>query len=291
MTATTGSGPNRLVGLRSRKHIAPFELVRPATVQEAHTAMQTGPRTAFMAGGLDLIDRMKSGDAFDRVVFLEGVATLRGIRRAGGKIVIVALASHAEVAHSEVLAAAVPDFVALWRGIANPRVRLAGTIGGNLMSGLPHYDAAPALLALDARATLSDDAGGSRTVAIDALADHHGALLESIAFDEAPVLHLLADRSLHPTLSIYLAARASAQGELHAARVAVGCAYARPVAVDLPVAGKTLQTCAGNAAELAQAVAGALPAPIEDGVASRQYRRRMIEVFVRRLLVRLGARA
>lgn len=280
-----------LVGLRSRKHIVPFDLMRPTTVEEACAAMREGPRAAFMAGGIDLIDRMKSGEAFDRVVFLDRLAALHGIRRANGKIVIGALTTHADIAHSEVLADAVPDLPALWCGIANPRVRHAGTIGGNLMSGLPHYDAAPALLALAAEATLSGGAGGPRAVAIDALPDHRGALLESIAFDEAPALHLIADRSLHPTLSIYLGARSSAQGEVHAARIAVGCAYARPVAVDLPVAGKPLQTCATDAADLARAVAGELPAPIEDGLASQQYRRRMIEVLVRRLLVRLGARA
>jgi len=289
--AMTNAAPHqtRLVGLRSRKHIVPFSLVRPTTVAEACAAMQAAGRTAFMAGGLDLIDRMKSGEAFDRVIFLDAIAPLRGIRRVDGRIVIGALTTHADVGRSDVLASAVPSLSALWREIANPRVRHTGTLGGNLMSGLPHYDAGPALLALAAEATLSTSAG-SRTISIDALADHRGALLESVAFRAAPALHLLADRSLHPMLSVYLGA-SSADGELLAARVTVGCAHAQAPAVDLPVAGKPLQTIADNAADLARAVVSEVPPPIDDGLASGSYRRRMMEVLIRRLLVRLGATA
>jgi CO/xanthine dehydrogenase FAD-binding subunit len=184
----------------------------------------------------------------------------------------------------------VPGLSALWREIANPRVRYAGTIGGNLMSGLPHYDAAPALLALGAEATLSTGAGDPRIVGIDALTGHRGALLENVAFSVAPGIHLLADRSLHPMLSVYLGA-SSANGLLLAARIAIGCAYARARAVELPVAGKPLRAIADNAADLARIVIGELPVPIEDGLASGSYRRRMIEVLIRRLLVRLGASA
>jgi aerobic carbon-monoxide dehydrogenase medium subunit len=278
-----------LVGLRSRKHILPFSLVRPTTVAEACTTMRAGGRAAFMAGGLDLIDRMKNGEAFDRVIFLDDITPLHGIQRVDGRIVIGALATHADVGRSDVLASAVPGLSALWREIANPRVRHTGTLGGNLMAGLPHYDAAPALLALGAEATLSTSAS-SRTISIDALADHRGALLESVAFRAAPALHLLADRSLHPTLSVYLGA-SSANGVLIAARIGVGCAYARALAVDLPVDGKPLPRIADNAADLACAVIGGLPPPMDDGLASGSYRSRVMEVLIRRLLVRLGATA
>jgi carbon-monoxide dehydrogenase medium subunit len=288
----TNAAPHqtRLVGLRSRKHILPFSLIRPTTVAEACAAMQAGGRTAFMAGGLDLIDRMKSGEAFDRVIFLDAIAPLHGIRRLDGRIVIGALATHAEVGRSDALASVVPGLSALWHEIANPRVRHTGTLGGNLMSGLPHYDAGPALLALAAEATLSTSAGSRSTISIDALADHRGALLESVAFRVAPALHLLADRSLHPMLSVYLGA-SSADGQLLTARVTVGCAYTQAPAVDLPVAGKPLRTIADNAADLARAVVGEVPPPIGDGLASGSYRRRMMEVLIRRLLVRLGATA
>jgi aerobic carbon-monoxide dehydrogenase medium subunit len=198
------------------------------------------------------------------------------------------LATHAEIARSDGLTAAVPGLSALWRDVANPRIRATGTIGGNLMSGLPHYDGAPALLALGAEATLRTGSGLLK-VGIDQLPDHRGALLESIGISENPSAHLLADRSLHPALAIYLAATLR-EREVRAARIAVGCAYARPVAVDLAVAGMPLAAIAAGAADIAHAATHALPAAmLGDGAASAAYRRRMFTVIVRRLLVRLGA--
>ena len=57
-----------LVGLRSRKHIPPFDLVRPASVEEACRALATPGRSVVMAGGLDLIDRLKGGEPVDRII-------------------------------------------------------------------------------------------------------------------------------------------------------------------------------------------------------------------------------
>jgi aerobic carbon-monoxide dehydrogenase medium subunit len=277
------------VGLRSRKHIRPFDLLRPANTGEAIGMALPDTRSAFMAGGLDLIDDMKSGTTFDRVILLDGIAPMKAIRREDGRIVIGALATHAEIVCSDVLAEAAPDLAALWRTIANPRVRCTGTIGGNLMSGQPHYDAAPALLALGAEAVLHT-ASGVRTVGIGKLADHPGALLDNISIAETP-RRLLADRSLHPVLSIYLGARVS-RGELAAARVAIGCAYERPAAVDLPVGGEPVWGLAARADEVVRAVAAALPAGMaDDGLASAAYRRRMCDALIRRLLVRLAAHA
>ncbi len=281
---------SNLVGLRSRKHIRPFKLLRPVSTGEAIGMALPGARSAFMAGGLDLIDEMKSGKTFERVILLAGIGTMKAVRRAGGNIVIGALTTHAEFASNDLLREVVPELVTLWRTIANPRVRYAGTIGGNLMSARPQYDAAPALLALGAEAVLHS-ATAVRTIGIDSLANQDGALLENISLAETPLLRLLADRSLHPALSIYLGARADGC-ELISARIVIGCAYERPVAVDLPLRGEPVSALAAKAAEIARAVAAALPAGMaDDGLAGAAYRRRMCDVLIRRLLVRLGSQA
>ena len=281
---------SNLVGLRSRKHIRPFDLLCPTSAGEAIGMALPEARSAFMAGGLDLIDEMKSGKTFERVILLAGIGAMKAVRRAGGNIVIGALTTHAEFASNELLREVVPDLVTLWRTIANPRVRYAGTIGGNLMSARPQYDAAPALLALGAEAVLHS-ATAVRTIGIDSLADHDGALLESISIAETPLLRLLTDRSLHPALSIYLGARVN-ECELMSARIVIGCAYERPVAMDLPLRGDPVSALAANAADVARAVAAALPAGMAgDGFASAAYRRRICDVLIRRLLVRLGSQA
>jgi aerobic carbon-monoxide dehydrogenase medium subunit len=279
-----------LVGLRSRKHIHPFDLLRPRSSEEACAGMAPHRRAAFIAGGLDLIDRMKNGEAFDRLISLEGITALKGIRRTQGRIVIGALVTHAEIADSDLLADAAPDLPALWATIANPRVRCAGTIGGNLMSGISHYDAAPALIALGAEATVCT-AAGRTIIAVDRLPDHRGALLENLSIVEAPAVRLLADRSLHPLLSVYLGARV-ADESVQSAWIAIGCAYAKPVAADLAPAGRRVRDLAVDAADISQRITDGLPpAMLDDGLASAAYRRRMCRILIRRLLVRLGAAA
>ena len=154
------------------------------------------------------------------------------------------------------------------------------------MSGLPHYDAMPALLALGATATIADAALGVRTIALNELASS-GALLVNVIVP-ASSMRLLADRSLHPSLAVYVGANIDA-GTIKDMRVSVGGAYARPQVVLLPVTGLSQSALGELAATLAHTVLDALPEPLSDGFASATYRRRMIAVLTRRLLVRLGA--
>lgn len=277
-----------LVGLRSRKHIPPFELFRPASVEEACQACSEPGRVALMAGGLDLIDRLKAGEAVDRVVHLAGVRELSVIRRDGDSISIGALTTHAELAQSEVLTELLPDLPAIWRTIANPRVRSAGTIGGNLMSAMPHYDAWPALLALGAQAVAIDRSGAHSAFDLRMVHGRDDIILAQVRLPMTPSRRLLADRSLHPIVSVYLGAIVE-DGIVLSVRVAMGCAYAQPATVELPVAGVPVATLGVDAAELARAAATPLPGAISDGLASGSYRQRMVEVLVRRLLIKLGS--
>lgn len=277
-----------LVGLRSRKHIAPFDLVRPASLDEACSALSAPGRNAVMAGGLDLIDRLKHGEAIDRVIHLASVRELSGIRRDGDTISVGALTSHAEVIGDSLLAGLLPDFPAIWRGIANPRVRHTGTLGGNLMSALPHYDAGPALLALGASAVAMNVSGARETLELTRLGQRNKIILERIRIPAAFPQRLLADRSLHPIISLYLGAEIEARA-IRSARIAVGCAYAQPAVAELPIAGVPVAALGSNAAEAARDTAAAMAEPISDGLASGSYRRRMIEVLTRRLLIKLGS--
>jgi carbon-monoxide dehydrogenase medium subunit len=258
-------------------------------MEEACRALSEPGRATLMAGGLDLIDRLKLGEPVDRIVHLAGVRELSGIERDGDTVSIGALTTHAELARSTLLAELLPDLPAVWRTLANPRVRSAGTIGGNLMSAMPHYDAWPALLALGAEAVALDRSGARLASDLRALRGRADIILGQV---RVPVdsfrRRLLADRSLHPIVSVYLGANIE-NGKVHSARIAVGCAYAQAAMVELPIASVPAATLGSDAAELARAAAGPLPEPISDGLASGSYRRRMIEVLARRLLIKLGS--
>ena len=280
-----------LVGLRSRKHIPSFDLVRPASVEEACRALAAPGRSVAMAGGLDLIDRLKGGESVERIIHLAGVREFSGIRRDGDTISIGALTTHAQLAHSAMLADVLPDVPAIWRTIANPRVRFVGTLGGNLMSAAPHYDAWPALLALGADALVFDRSGVLAAVELPALRDRDDILLGQVRIGAASFQRrLLADRSLYPIVSVYFGASID-DGTVRSARIVAGCAHAHAVMAELQVAGAPVASLGSDAGELAHAVAGALPEPISDGLASGSYRRRMIEILARRLLIKLGSRS
>ena len=74
------------------------------------------------------------------------------------------------------------------------------------------------------------------------------------------------------------------------ARIVAGCAHAQAVMTELQVAGTPLASLGTDAGDLARAFAGSVPDPFSDGLASGSYRRRMIEILTRRLLVKLGSR-
>lgn len=273
-----------LTGQRSRKHIAPFDLVRPTSIDACLPWLSRGPRIGLMAGGLDLIDRMKFGQPFDTVVSLSAIPDLKGIRRKDGAIIVGALTTHAALSRNPLIIETIPDVATLWREIANPRIRHTGTIGGNVMSRQPHYDAMPALMALGATVTIADPATGVRTVALNEFPGD--ALLINVIIP-ATGARLVADRSLHPSVSVYIGATLNS-GDVTNLRVAFGGAYPRPQVVDLPVNDLRQSDLASKAATLAEIATRDLPEPLTDGFASARYRRRMLEVLTRRSLIRLG---
>ena len=252
---------------RSHKAIASFRLHRPATVAEAVDALRSaGPDAAFLAGGVDLVPVMRSGRAPGDVVHLGGVAGLARIERTDAGLVIGGGATYRQIETDPVLAEALPDLAAAWRLVANIRVRLAGTLGGNLMSGNPTYDALPALAALGARLTFL--AGDGKTT-VDLSADPlpalpTNALLVSatIPLDPAPRLHV--ERAYKPVAALFLARRGDR------VRAAIACAHGAVVAAT------------GKASEEAGALADRLPEPVTDAWASAAYRRRLLGVLIAR---------
>jgi aerobic carbon-monoxide dehydrogenase medium subunit len=74
------------IGLRSRKHIQPFDRLQPQRSQDSCVGMAPHRRAALKAGGPDLIDRTKNEEASDSLIVLEGIAAGKGIRRADEKI-------------------------------------------------------------------------------------------------------------------------------------------------------------------------------------------------------------
>jgi aerobic carbon-monoxide dehydrogenase medium subunit len=222
------------------------------------------------------VPALRAGRRADRIVALGGIAALKTIETRGSTLRIGAGVTYARLAADSTIAAALPDLGAVWRGVANVRVRHAATVGGNVMSANPQYDMLPALLALDAKLVFATAADRHETVAADAAAWPQGIL----AFLEIPLAagHRFAfERSYKPVISLALAVDAGT------ARIAVGCAYARPLWRSLSLRGAASEA-------LAESFARDLPEPISDWIASGTYRRKLARVILARRLGVLAPR-
>jgi carbon-monoxide dehydrogenase medium subunit len=105
----------------------------------------------FLSGGMTLIPAMKTRlSAPSEVVDLMHIAELRGISVTGSEVRIGATTTHAEVAGSAALRAAIPALCHLAGHIGDPHVRHRGTIGGSIANNDPAADYPAAMLALNA---------------------------------------------------------------------------------------------------------------------------------------------
>jgi aerobic carbon-monoxide dehydrogenase medium subunit len=288
---------------RSRKLIPPFRLLRPraaaeAAALQAETQVEAPGGAVFMAGGIDLINRLKFGAPVETVIHLGAVAGLGEIVETETGLTIGAGVTHDQLQTSPAIRARLPTLAETWGTVGNIRVRLKGTVGGNLMARDPAYDFAPAVMAAGAQLRFVAAEGAVRRIPASGLSDAAGrpapqaGLLTAIELPRPATLRLEFDRSLRPALS--LAIGLDLEGELDTARVvggrvAIGCAFAAPMARALPLAGPlTLRELGRVAGDVAHALAAGLPEPATDNHASAAYRRRMVEVLLRRGLVALA---
>lgn len=126
-----------------------FNYSTPASVADARAALASGAR--LLAGGQSLLASMKLGlQAPEALADLSGLADLRGITVAGGVVKIGAMTTHATVAASAEVRAAVPALADLAGHIGDRQVRNRGTIGGSLANADPAACYPAAVLGLGA---------------------------------------------------------------------------------------------------------------------------------------------
>src|SRR6516164_3835239 len=203
MTPLAAASP--LAGHRSRKLIPEFRLHRPRSATEAVALKAAaGPGAVFMAGGIDVVNRMKFGVPVTEVIHLGRLDGLDRIEEWEGELHLGALVTHDRLATSPHIGARLPSLAQTWPDVANIRIRCKGTIGGNIMAGDPSYDFALGAMAAGAQPHFLS-CGGAATVlpAADRVAKEAG-LLTAISFATRSTLRLIFDRSLRPIVSLAL---------------------------------------------------------------------------------------
>lgn len=246
---------------------------------------EAGPGAVFMAGGIDVVNRMKFGAPVSDVIYLGGIGGLDGIDADGTELRLGSLVTHDRLATSPVVRASLPGLAETWCEIANIRIRCKGTIGGNVMAADPAYDFALAAAAAGARLEFVGPDGGATTIPAAAPNSTDGlGLLSALIFPRTASCRLIFDRSLRPIVTLAIGLYFNDQA-IVGGRLAIGCAYRQPLAVDLPLPEPlSPHGLAVRAPSLAEAIVACLPEPITDHHATGAYRRRMICVLLRRKL-------
>ena len=129
-----------------------FTYHRPSSVAEAVGLLaEHGEDARPLAGGHSLIPMMKLRLATPaHLVDLAGLKDLKGVATDGGDIVIGAMTTQHELIASDLLAGKVPLLRETSLVIADPQVRYAGTLGGNVANGDPGNDMPAVMLCLGA---------------------------------------------------------------------------------------------------------------------------------------------
>lgn len=128
-----------------------FDYIRPASIEEARSALAANPEAQVLAGGQTLLPAMKLRLASPpALVDLGRLSELRTITHADDRLSIGAMASHAAVATAPDVKSAVPALAELAESIGDPQVRNRGTIGGSIANDDPAADYPAGLLALGA---------------------------------------------------------------------------------------------------------------------------------------------
>lgn len=225
----------------SRKRIAGFQLHRPETIDEACDLLARFADCSMLhAGGIDVANRMKRGVTQPHIVALQNVAGIRGIRLGESEIEIGAATRHWDVEVDPGLRRVLPALCDYVAGLGNIRIRMQGTIGGNLMAAEPGYEILAVLAVLEAELVFLDCRTRlERRLTIDEWiatrdANASSQLLTSIRIPRRPVA-LAWNRELRPALSLVAALQRDEAGIMRG-RAALTGGASGPLIADLPFA-------------------------------------------------------
>lgn len=269
----------------------PFAYERPDRLGDAVALLaEHGPEARPLAGGTDLIIRLRDGTIRPRVVVdVKRVGELDdeirpmgdGGLRIGARTTMTTIAADPRIRRDyEALAEAAAVVGAV-------QIRNRATLAGNVCNASPAADTAPALLVYEARVVVAGP-DGERTIPLDDVFVRSGVTTlrrgELVSAIELPApaaprgsVHLRRTRRRgHDLASVTLACAVSADGS---ARLAYGSLGPRPVVVaDERVLADPRTSDEAKAERLRELFAGAAPSPTSMR-ATPEYRLAMLRVL------------
>jgi carbon-monoxide dehydrogenase medium subunit len=282
----------------------PFAYHRPKSVADAVAMLaDLGDDARPLAGGHSLIPMMKLRLATPaHLVDLAGLADLKGVRVDGADVVIGAMTTQHELIASDVLAGKVPLLRETSLVIADPQVRYAGTLGGNVANGDPGNDMPAVMMCLGATYEVAGKSGARRIAAREFYQGAYftalepGEILTAVRIAVPPAGHGAAYEKLKRKVGDYATAAAAVVLTMNGARIAT-CSIGLTNVAETPLwaeeAGRILAGSALDDATVKKAVAAAeaITSPASDARGPARYRTKMAGVMLARALARARSRA
>ena|ERR1022692_2370857 len=276
---------------------AKFDYVRPASLDEAISALADGGEDAkVIAGGQSLLPLLRLRLAYpDLLVDVGDIAGLRGVSDHGHALRIGARTTHYDILGDPLIAAHCGLLAEAAGTVADPAVRHRGTLGGSLAHADPAGDLPAVILALDATLTVRGPGGEREISAADFFVDYLTSALEPAEILTAITVPKLGEgwgyryekfhRTAQSWATVGVAALARrSNGQVAEARIGLTNMGAVPVratatesaVVGAPASRDALRSAAAHAAEGTQ--------PPGDLHGAPDYRRHLARVLTGRAL-------
>jgi carbon-monoxide dehydrogenase medium subunit len=258
-----------------------------------------GASAKILAGGTDLLVELKSASHTPQVVIdISRAEDLKVIALTDGGLSIGALVTHTEIMRSPLIRGMFPALADAAHTIGAVQTRNLGTLGGNLVTGVPSMDSGPTLIALDALVTVAGSAGRRQMPLAEFFVGPRKTVLKP---NELLVEIVIPKRNLgkpahflksglrkgQALALVNVAASLWVDWDKHvfvAPRIALGAVA--PIVIRTPQAEAYLEGRAISPDAMAEAgrIAVADAKPISDFRASAEYRRDLIAVLTKRAL-------
>jgi len=279
--------------------IRDFEYLAPKTLEEALTLLsQYNEESKVIAGGQSLLILMRQGLVTPKyLIDIKGISALDYITLDKNEgLRIGALTPHRAIEKSAVIGNGFAVLSEMELKLASVQTRNWGTIGGNLCHADPAGDPAPVLIALNGNLKIAS-LSGERTVAVEDFSTdyfetdlRHGELLTEIQVPNPPPRTGTAytkfniienDMGIASTaVSITLNPKNETCSDVRIVLGAVAAVAMRAKEAEKVLVGKEISD-----ALLVEAgqIASEETEPVDDALASEEYKRELVRVLVKRV--------
>jgi len=288
--------------MKSFQYLAPipqFDYLAPRKLSEVFDLLEVhGREAAVIAGGTDLTIALKERTAAPKVVIdlCHLRSELGGITYGKGVLRIGALATFSEIEASHPVAKYANALREASANVGTLQIRTIATLGGNLATASPAADSAPPLIALGANVGILGRSG-ERTLPVQGIfagpkrnALQVGEIISSV---EVPALGgvrsawtraAVRNENVLSAVSVAVASIVR-DGTFGPSRIALGAVAPTPMLAETASKAMTGSRATAERAEEVARLAAEDARPISDIRASARYRKHLVHVLTRRLIM------